>query len=86
MYSVLKAPENVGKSRMVKSVRAKCVGIKEQLQEYNEKEFVNALKFGFENTLGIQLEKGHFSDHELKIAERLVEEKYSNIEWLKKYE
>jgi len=86
MYSVLKAPENVGKSRMVRSVRAKCIGIKDQLQEYDQKEFLNALKFGFENTLGIQLEEGHFSDYELKIAERLVEEKYSNIEWLKKYE
>jgi len=86
MYSVLKAPENVGKSRMVRSVRAKCIGIKDQLQEYDQKEFLNALKFGFENTLGIQLEEGHFSDYELKIAERLVEEKYLNIKWLKKYE
>jgi len=86
MYSVLKAPENVGKSRMVRSVRAKCIGIKDQLQEYDQKEFLNALKFGFENTLGIQLEEGHFSDYEFKIAERLVEEKYSNIKWLKKYE
>jgi len=86
MYSVLKAPEHVGKSRMVRSVRAKCIGIKEQLQEYDENEFLNALKFGFEHTLGIQLEEGHFSDDEIKIAERLVEEKYSSIEWLKKYE
>ncbi len=86
MYSVLKAPENVGKSRMVRSVRAKCIGIKDQLKDYDEKEFLNALKFGFENTLCIQLKEGHFSDYELKIAERLVEEKYSNIKWLKKYE
>ncbi len=86
MYSVLKAPENVGKSRMVRSVRAKCIGIKDQLQGYDEQQFLNALKFGFENTLAISLEEGHFSDDELKTAKRLVEEKYSNIDWLKKYE
>ena len=86
MYSVLKTPENVGKSRMVRSVRAKCIGIKDQLQAYDEQQFLNALKFGFENTLAISLEEGHFSDDELKTAKRLVEEKYSNIDWLKKYE
>jgi lipoate-protein ligase A len=86
MYSVLKAPKNVGKSRMVRSVRAKCIGIKDQLQEYDEKQFLSALKYGFENTLGIKLREDYFSDHELKMAESLVEQKYSNTEWLKKYE
>lgn len=86
MYSVLKAPEHIGKSRMVRSVRAKCIGIKDQLQEFDEEQFLKALKLGFENTLGIRLEEGYFSDYELKTAERLVEEKYSNMDWLTKYE
>ena len=86
MYSVLKAPENVGKSRMVRSVRAKCIGIKDQLQDYNEIQFLKALKYGFENTLGIKLKESNFSDYEIEMAERLVKEKYSNVEWLKKYE
>ncbi|MFX1338782.1 MAG: biotin/lipoate A/B protein ligase family protein [Promethearchaeota archaeon] len=86
MYSVLKAPEQVGKSRMVRSVRAKCIGIKDQLQHYDEGQFLKALKFGFENTLGIKLERGYFSDYELKTAARLVKEKYSKKEWLMKYE
>ena len=86
MYSVLRAPENVGKSRMVRSVRAKCIGIKEQLQDYNEAQFLRALKYGFENTLGIKLNEREFSDYELKMAEKLVKQKYSNSEWLKKYE
>ena len=86
MYSVLKAPYNVSKSKMVKSVYSKCIGLKEVLQNYNEKKFLSALKCGFENTLGIKLEKGSFSDYELEIAESLVEEKYTQIDWLKKYE
>jgi len=86
MYSVLKAPEHVGKSRMVRSVRAKCIGIKEQLQNYEEKQFLKALKFGFETTLGIKLEEGNFSDYELTAAERLTKEKYASLEWLMKYE
>lgn len=86
MYSVLKAPENVGKSRMVQSVRAKCIGIKEQLLNYDESNFLKALKSGFESTLGIILENGNFSKYELEIAEKLVNQKYSNLDWLTKYE
>ncbi len=86
MYSVLKAPENIGKSRMVKSVKAKCVGIKEQIKYYDEKKLVNSLKQGFGITLGIELKEGAFYDSEIKFAERLVKEKYSNQNWLNKYE
>jgi lipoate-protein ligase A len=86
MYSVLKAPENVGKSRMVRSVRAKCIGIKDQLDHYDEKQFIYALKEGFETTLGIKLVKGQFSEYELRTAKKLVVKKYSNEDWLKKYE
>ena len=86
MYSILKAPENVGKSRMVKSVRAKCIGLKDALLNYDEKKFLSSLKNGFEKILGVKLRNGSFSDYELKLAKRLVIEKYSNINWLKKYE
>ncbi len=86
MYSVLKVPEDIDKSRMVRSVRAKCIGIKDQLRNYDEKQFVNSLKFGFEKILKIKLQEGYFSDYELNLAENLVNEKYSNLNWLKKYE
>ena len=86
MYSVLKAPESVSKTRMVKSVRAKCIGIKQQLQNYNEKKLIESLRRGFEKTLGIDLIEGSFSKEELILAEQLVKEKYSNLKWLKKYE
>ncbi|MFX1309667.1 MAG: hypothetical protein ACFE8C_08225, partial [Promethearchaeota archaeon] len=86
MYSVLKAPENVGKSRMVRSVRAKCIGIKNNIQNYNEEELVDSLKHGFVKTLGIKLEDGILSDQEIELAGKLVIKKYSNLNWLKKYE
>ncbi len=86
MYSVLKTPPNVNKSRMVRSVRAKVIGIKKYLIDYDEEKFILALKRGFENTLGIQLIEDGFSSHELDLAEKLVNERYSNKEWLEKYE
>ncbi|KKK40950.1 MAG: Octanoyltransferase LipM [Candidatus Lokiarchaeum sp. GC14_75] len=86
MYSVLKTPENVGKSRMVRSVRAKCIGIKNYLKNLDELELINSLKHGFEKSLGINLEEGSFNDSEMKIAEKLVHNRYSNEKWLTKYE
>jgi len=86
MYSVLKAPVNVERSRMVRSVRAKCIGIIDQLKNYEEQGFINALKKGFEGALNVQLNEGSFSDYELKVAENLLNEKYLKEKWLKKYE
>ena len=86
MYSVLKAPRGVSKSRMVRSVYAKCVGIKEYLEMYDEMKFISSLKKGFENVFGIYLENGSFSDFELHFAEELIEKRYKNQKWLKKYE
>jgi len=86
MYSILKAPENIGKSRMVQSVRAKCIGIQDRLENYKEKRFLEALKKGFENTLNISLEEGTFTDYEMELAEKLRIERYSNNDWLRKYE
>lgn len=86
MYSILKAPENVGKSKMVQSVRAKCIGIRDHLENYEEKRFLEALKKGFENTLNISLEKGTFTDYEMELAEEFRNKRYSNKDWLRKYE
>ena len=86
MYSVLKAPNNVSKSKMVRSVYSKCVGIREQLPNYNEIDFLSSLKRGFESTLGIKLKEGKVTKFELGMARNLVIEKYSNENWLKKYE
>ncbi|MHA1985097.1 MAG: lipoate--protein ligase family protein [Promethearchaeota archaeon] len=86
MYSVLKAPENVGKSRMVRSVRSKCIGIKNHIENYDEVKLINSLERGFQMSLGIELEGGTYTDEEKNLAETLVKEKYSNINWLQKYD
>ncbi len=86
MYSLLKAPENVEKSKMVRSVRAKCIGIKNHIQNYEERKLIFSLKRGFEEALNIELTEGIISEEERELAERLVREKYSNLEWLQKYE
>lgn len=86
MYSVLKAPENVGKSRMVRSVRAKCIGIKNHIQNYDEEKLIISLKRGFEKSLSIKLKDGILLEEEKELTESLVKEKYSNLKWLQKYE
>ncbi|MFX1358125.1 MAG: biotin/lipoate A/B protein ligase family protein [Promethearchaeota archaeon] len=86
MYSVLKAPNNVSKSKMVKSVYSKVIGLKSFIKNFNEKNFISALKEGFESNLNIKLIRGVYSPFELELAENLVKEKYADIKWLKKYE
>jgi len=86
MYSVLKAPENVGKSRMVRSVRAKCIGIKNHIQNYDEEKLIISLKRGFEKSLSIELKDGILLEEEKELTVSLVKEKYSNLKWLQKYE
>lgn len=86
MYSVLKAPNNVSKSKMVKSVYSKCIGIKEELTDYDENDFLYSLKRGFETILSIKLEEIDFYKFEKEIAKTLMIDKYSNEKWTKKYE
>ncbi|TFF92720.1 MAG: lipoate--protein ligase family protein [Promethearchaeota archaeon] len=86
MYSVLKTPPNVSKNKMVRSVRAKCVGIQDKIQNYEELKFIKFLKNGFEKIFQIDLKEGDFSDYELNLAKKLVEEKYNKDKWLRKYE
>lgn len=86
MYSVLTPPPTVTKSRMVQSVKAKCIGIRERLGEFEENRFVSSLKIGFENVLGVQLKNGKFIKEEKSRAKQLVNEKYKRKEWLQKYE
>jgi lipoate-protein ligase A len=87
MYSVLKTPPNVSKSRMVQSVRTKCIGIRKKLKNgLKESKLIRMLKKGFEEALKIEVEQGELTNFEMGLAEELVKEKYANEEWLKKYE
>ncbi|MBY9005415.1 MAG: lipoate--protein ligase family protein [Candidatus Lokiarchaeota archaeon] len=86
MYSALRSHPKVSHSRMVQSVRAKCIGIKNNINNYDEIKFIGSLKQGFIDELGINLINGYFSNWELKFAEKLINEKYDNKKWLEKYE
>ncbi|TXT53528.1 MAG: Octanoyltransferase LipM [Promethearchaeota archaeon] len=86
MYSVLKAPNNVSKTRMVKSVYAKCIGIKERFEKFEEQRFLEFLKQGFKEVLKISLKESEFTNYEMEVAKDLVKNKYQNEKWLKKYE
>ncbi|MFW9822764.1 MAG: hypothetical protein ACFFE4_07515, partial [Candidatus Thorarchaeota archaeon] len=72
--------------RMVRSVRAKCIGIRNQIDNYNELKLIESLRKGFQKALEIQLEEGIITHEEKVLAENLVREKYSNKKWLEKYE
>jgi len=56
------------------------------LNDWDEKKFLIALKKGFEKALRIKLNEGKLSEEEQDLAKKLVEEKYKNKDWLKKYE
>lgn len=86
MYSVLKAPHNVPIKKMVASVYAKVIGIKEIINNYEEEIFLEHLFNGFESALGMKMEKGNFSQYEIKLAEDLIKKRYRNDDWLHKYE
>jgi len=90
MYKILRAPEGISYTHMVQSVRAKVTGI---LQEFKQKEdykidyknIVSALKSGFEEIFNISLDSMPLSLDEEKKIEDLINSKYSNEKWLKKY-
>jgi lipoate-protein ligase A len=86
MYSVLKAPHNISKKAVVRSVHSKCTGIGQHLGERGEEQVIDALKQGFEKTLHVTLKDGGFTDYEMRLAAQLRDEKYSNEKWLKKIE
>ncbi|MBD3254469.1 MAG: lipoate--protein ligase family protein [Candidatus Lokiarchaeota archaeon] len=85
MYSVLTPPENVTKTKMVQSVRAKCVGIKKYFENYEENKFIKSLLRGFEQSLKINTIKGKLTEFEIETAKKLMQEKYERREWLYKY-
>ncbi|MFO8019536.1 MAG: biotin/lipoate A/B protein ligase family protein [Promethearchaeia archaeon] len=86
MYSVLKAPNNVSTTHMVESVYAKCIGIKEKLENYEEKRFISCLKQGFSEVLKIDMETKDLSEYEYNLAQDLASNKYKQERWLKRYE
>ncbi|GAB4323133.1 MAG: lipoate--protein ligase family protein [Promethearchaeota archaeon] len=86
MYSVLKAPTGVPRSRMVRSVRAKVTGVRSRLSALDEEALVASLAEGFSEALGVRFEPGQLTAQEEEMVGELAENKYKSREWLFKYE
>ena len=88
MYEILRAPEGISYTYMVKSVRSKVTGIMQQSEdiEINYENIVSIMKSGFEDIFNISLENIPFSLEEEVEIDSLTKTKYRNEKWLKKYE
>ncbi len=86
MYSILKAPTGVPKTRMVQSVRAKVTGLRQHFPDLEERRLIQYLVEGFQEALGVQFEAGELTSAEMKRVRELAASRYRKEEWLKKYE
>jgi len=85
MYSVLKPPETVTKSRMVRSVKAKVIGLEEYLgTSIDPVDFGEKLKDSFTELLGISFFDGELVPEEISLADAL-KSKYMDDAWRMKY-
>lgn len=88
MYRVLKAPEGVNYTRMVKSVKTKVTGIYDTLDashRLNEEQIVNAILTGFRAVFNIQTYDQSITTDEWKIIKYLLTTKYETKAWLEKF-
>ncbi|MBN2149949.1 MAG: lipoate--protein ligase family protein [Candidatus Lokiarchaeota archaeon] len=85
MYSVLKPPEGVSKGRMVRSVKAKVVGIEEHLgRAVSPAELEAKFKDSIARSIGIELVDGDMAAEEIDLVDAL-REKYASAEWRYKH-
>lgn len=85
MYSVLKPPTGVTKTRMVRSVMTKVVGLEEKLGEtIDVQSFEIAFKKSAEDVLGVKLVNGSLTAEE-KDAAKELKKKYDSVEWRMKH-
>ncbi|MHA1793602.1 MAG: lipoate--protein ligase family protein [Promethearchaeota archaeon] len=85
MYRVLKPPEGVSRGRMVRSVKAKVMGLEEKYGKKIEVRAFNDLYFeSFNELLGGKLEQGHLESLERELTSVFLK-KYKSKEWSMKY-
>ncbi|MHA1519484.1 MAG: lipoate--protein ligase family protein [Promethearchaeota archaeon] len=93
MYSVLRAPTGVKKSKMVQSVRSKVTGLHSPTalgEDSNQTiledgKIVQVLQASFERIFQIRLEIQPLDHEELMEVAELVKTKYNNTSWLEKH-
>lgn len=85
MYSVLKPPEGVTKGRMVRSVKAKVIGIEEHLgKKVDARDFNEKYKQSFSELLRMPLVDGELTRREKQLVAEFGK-KYSSERWRMKY-
>ena len=85
MYTILRPPAAVTKSKMVQSVRAKVAGIFDEMDEVSNEEFQVKMIKGFEEVLGIKCEVGELSNIEKGNIEDIITKRYKDDKWLKRF-
>jgi lipoate-protein ligase A len=81
MYSILKVPQGVSKTHMVRSVYAKVAGIREYIHNVEVSVLEQCLQEGFAESLGVAFELGTLTPEEEADAKQLIEERYANPAW-----
>ncbi|MHA1372350.1 MAG: lipoate--protein ligase family protein [Promethearchaeota archaeon] len=85
MYSVLKPPAGVTKSRMVRSVKAKVIGLEEFLgKKVDIKDFEMKYMKSFSEVVRAPLSRGNLTRYEVELVRKL-KEKYDSDAWRMKY-
>lgn len=85
MYSVLKPPEGVEQSKMVRSVKAKVTGIGHNMRsKVTLATFASAFKKSMEHQVGAAFIDGCLSERE-KTRVRDLKKKYASREWSMRY-
>ena len=84
MYSVLKPPETVTKSRMVRSVKAKVIGLEDLGIGIDPADFGEKFKDSFSELLDISFFDGELVPEECELIESL-KIKYASDAWRMKY-
>ena len=82
MFSVLNVPDEKIKDKMIKTAKERVTSLKNELgKNITNKEIEEALIYGFEKKFNIKTEIGELIPEELKHAEKLYKEKYTNNKW-----
>jgi lipoate-protein ligase A len=82
MFRVLKISNEKISDKMIEKVEERVTNLKKLLKSsVSFEEVFQALKMGFEETLGITLSEGKLTSEEQKLALKLKEEKYLKKSW-----
>ncbi len=82
MFSLLKVPAEKLKGKLIEDVKARVTSLRGLLgREVGYAEAALALRRGFAEAWGAELEEGKLSENESAEARRLAEERFSRPEW-----